>query len=69
MDYFNDFQGQRTGYVTSYVTWTLGLTHNLDQSIKIRPEVRYGTSTSGTPYNGGQDHDFILGLVDIIASL
>lgn len=69
MDYFNDFQGQRTGYVTGYLTWSLGLTHMLLDTLKIRPEVRVGTSTNEKPYNNGEDKNFVFGLLDIVALL
>lgn len=69
MDYFDDFQGQRTGYETSYLTWSLGLTHMLMNTLKVRPEIRVGTSTKGSPYNNGENKNFILGLLDIVAQL
>lgn len=52
-DYLNDFQGQRTGFITPYMSWTLGLTHFFSSLVELRPEVRYETAFEATPYDNG----------------
>lgn len=52
-DFLDDYQGQRTGFATSYMSWTLGLTHVFSTLMELRPEVRYETAFDATPYNNG----------------
>lgn len=40
-DFFEDVQGQQTGFKTSYFSHTLGLNYFFTQWIQIRPEIRY----------------------------
>jgi hypothetical protein len=69
VNYFNDFQGQQTKYKTAYMSFTLGFTEILKQSLKIRPELRYDLGLSGTPYDNGTRSSVVLGLVDMILLL
>lgn len=66
-EYFNDFQGQRTGYQTAYVSFVLGITEWIDRVFKIRPEFRYDLGLSGTPYDNQTRSSAVLGLIDVIA--
>ena len=52
-DYLDDYEGQRTGYATEYMSWTLGLTHFFSSLLEVRPELRYETAFNATPYNNG----------------
>ncbi len=52
-EFFNDPQGQRTGYPTPYVDFSLGLIHAFNSYLKIRPEIRYDKAFKATPYNNG----------------
>src|SRR5262249_22773663 len=40
-EFFNDARGQRTGFMTRYVEFTLGYTHWIGDAIELRPELRY----------------------------
>jgi hypothetical protein len=66
---FNDFQGQRTGYVTPYLEFTLGLTHVLSNTLKFRGEVRVDTALQAYPYDNGSKKSMVFGLFDCIVSL
>jgi hypothetical protein len=68
-DYLNDFQGQRTGYSTQYIGVTLGLTHLIADVWKIRPEIRYVTSTSLTPFDNGTKNHLLMGLIDFVVMI
>ena len=68
-DYFNDFQGQRSAYKTSYFSWTLGSTFLLNAQIKIRPECRYNLATSLEPFDNGSKRQIFLGLIDLLIML
>lgn len=65
-DYLNDFQGQRTGFATPYMSWTLGLTHYLWSLLEVRPEIRYETAFNATPYDNGTRKHQTLFVVDAI---
>ena len=65
-DFLDDYQGQRTGFATSYMSFTLGLTHFISSAIEVRPEVRYETAFSGTPYNNGTKKDQTSFILDAI---
>jgi hypothetical protein len=67
LEYFNDFQGQRTGYETAYLSFVLGVTAWIDRVFKIRPEFRYDLGLSGTPYDNGTRSSAVVGLIDVIA--
>ena len=68
-DYLNDFQGQRTGYATQYIGWTVGLTQLLGGVWKIRPEFRYIQSTSLTPFDNGTKNHLVMGLIDFVVMI
>ena len=68
-DYFNDFQGQRTGFQTDYVSFSVGLTNIFQKVLKIRPELRYDLGLSGTPYDNGTRSSVLIGLIDLILLL
>ncbi len=52
-DFLDDYEGQRTGFATPYMSWTLGLTHFFSSLVEVRPEVRYETAFHATPYDNG----------------
>ena len=52
-DFLNDPQGQRTGYATPYLDVTLGLSHDINSYIKIRPEIRFDQAFKANAYNNG----------------
>ena len=65
-DFLADPQGQLTGFTSDYMSWTLGLTHFLTDLIEIRPEVRYETAFSATPYDNGTKKNQALFIIDAI---
>jgi hypothetical protein len=65
-DYFNDYQGQRTGYATPYLSFTLGLTHLFGDYIKIRPELRYARAYNASAFDNGTRQSIFMGLIDFI---
>lgn len=65
-DYLNDPRGQLSGFATSYMSWTLGLTHFFADLVSVRPEVRYETAFNATPYNNGTKKSQALFVMDAI---
>jgi hypothetical protein len=43
-EFYNDQDGQRTGFATRYTSHTLGMTHWVSPDVELRPEVRYERS-------------------------
>lgn len=65
-DYLDDSRGQFSGFATSYMSWTLGVTHFVTNLVSIRPEVRYETAFNATPYDNGTKKNQAIFVVDAI---
>ena len=65
-DYLDDPRGQFSGFSTSYMSWTLGLTHFFTELVEVRPEVRYETAFNATPYDNGTKKSQALFILDAI---
>jgi hypothetical protein len=50
LEFFDDVQGQRTGFPGLYVVPTLGITFKPWKSVWLRPEVRYDYNTESRPF-------------------
>jgi len=54
VDYLFDPNGWRTGFATTYSTWTIGWCHHFNDLLLIRPEIRYERSLGhAEPYDNG----------------
>ncbi len=69
VDYLGDCRGQRTGFPTTYSTWTIGWCHRFSDLLCIRPEIRYERALNThngqpvTPYdNGTRRSQFTIGM-------
>jgi hypothetical protein len=51
-EFFDDFQGQRTGTKTRYVSFGLGWQHWFSPQVEVRPEVTYYHSLDAPAFNG-----------------
>lgn len=51
-EFFDDFEGQRTGVKTRYVDFGVGWQHWLSPQIEFRPEVTYYRSLDAPAFNG-----------------
>ena len=65
-DYLDDHQAQFSGFATSYMSWTLGLTHFFSNLFSVRPEIRYETAFNATPYDNGTKKNQTLFVMDAI---
>jgi len=66
-EYYNDAEGQRTGYATHYSTHTLGLTRWVTPDLQVRPELRFDHSYNLPAYNGRRTNNQRLVVLDVIA--
>ena len=65
-EFYDDEQGQRTGFATRYSSHTVGLTHWLLQDVEVRPELRYERAYDFPAYDGGKKNYQTTALVDVI---
>lgn len=65
-EFYDDEQGQRTGFATRYSSHTIGLTHWVSQDLEIRPELRYERAYDFPAYDGGKKYYQATALVDVI---
>jgi hypothetical protein len=52
LEFFNDTQGQRTGFKGLYTETTLGLNYKPFRCLTLRPEVRYDINDQSRPFEG-----------------
>jgi hypothetical protein len=52
LEFFDDVQGQRTGFPGLYVAPTVGLNFRPNQFVVLRPEVRFDYNTESRPFDG-----------------
>jgi hypothetical protein len=66
LDILDDKKGERTGFATTYESWTVGITHRFSELFSVRPEVRYEYAFSAKPYDNGTKNSQLMFLVDAI---
>src|ERR1700720_1696433 len=66
LDILVDKKGERTGFPTTYESWTVGVTHRFNQLISSRPEVRYEYAYSARPYDNGTRKGQLMFAIDTI---
>lgn len=64
LEFFDDFQGQRTGFEGLYIALTAGLNFKPSRSVILRPEVRYDCNTESRPFEG--KHGLFTAAMDLI---
>lgn len=65
-DYLDDQYGERSGFKTQYMSYTLGLTHYFTDLFEMRPEIRYEFAFSAQPYDNGTKKNQTIAAVDAI---
>lgn len=65
-EFYNDQDGQRTGFATRYSSHTLGLTHWATPDLELRPELRYERAYDAPAYDQGRRRDQATVLFDTI---
>ena len=66
LDILVDKKGERTGFPTTYESWTVGVTHRFNELISVRPEVRYEYAYSARPWDNGTRQGQLMFAVDTI---
>jgi hypothetical protein len=65
-EYYDDINGQRTGFATRYVDIGLGWQHWFGPQIEIRPEVTYYRSIDQAAFSGGTQNNLLFVGGDVI---
>jgi hypothetical protein len=66
VEFFDDFQGQRTGFEGVYSSFTYGLVWKPESWLQIRPEVRYDYAGESRPFVNGTRHGLFIASTDFI---
>ncbi len=64
LEFFDDFQGQRTNFQGLYTDMTTGINWRMRKGIIIRPEVRYDYNSQSRPFEG--QHGLLTATFDLI---
>jgi hypothetical protein len=64
VEFYNDFQGQRTGFPGLYTTGTVGLNWKPCPALIFRPELRYDTCSTSAPFQG--KHGLFTATFDVV---
>jgi hypothetical protein len=64
LEFFDDFQGQRTGFPGLYTALTAGLSFSPRKDVIFRPEIRYDYNTESRPFEG--KHGLFTATADVI---
>jgi hypothetical protein len=65
-EFFNDQNGQRTGYQTRYANAAVGWQHWIGTSITLRPEVAYYNAIDRKAFDNGQRRQAVIASADLI---
>jgi len=66
LDILDDQKGERSGFATTYVSYTVGVTHHFNELISTRPEVRYEYAWSARPWDNGTRRGQLMFAIDAI---
>jgi hypothetical protein len=64
LEFFDDPQGQRTGFTGLYTALTMGLTFKPWPWLSFRPEVRYDYNDESKPFEG--QHGLFTATMDVL---
>jgi Putative beta-barrel porin-2, OmpL-like. bbp2 len=64
LEFFDDAQGQRTGFAGLYTGWTAGVSFRPRKDIILRPEIRYDYNEESRPFEG--KHGLFTATADVI---
>jgi hypothetical protein len=65
-EFYNDENGQRTGYQTKYIDFALGLQHWFSPMVELRPELAWYRSLDKAAFDNGTQHTAVIAATDII---
>jgi hypothetical protein len=64
-EWFDDSRGERTGFATNYSTHTIGISHQFNDHVMIRPELGYYHSYNLPAFDLGKNSNMLMGGFDL----
>lgn len=64
-EYWRDIDGERSGFPGTYTSHAIGVTHNFNDIVQIRPEVGYYRNWNGKAFDLGKSSWMVLAGVDM----
>ena len=64
-EWWRDEDGERSGFATNYSSHTIGLSHQFNKVLMIRPEFGYYHSYDVAAFDLGKRKDLFLGGLDV----
>ncbi|MEJ0092517.1 MAG: outer membrane beta-barrel protein [Methylocella sp.] len=65
-EYYNDLNGQRTGFATQYVNFAFGWQHWFSPQVEIRPEIAWYNALDKPAFDNGTKHALTIASMDLI---
>jgi hypothetical protein len=65
-EWWRDEEGERSGFASTYTSHTIGLSHQFNPVLIIRPEIGYYRSYNVPTFDNGTRKDMVLGGLDMI---
>jgi hypothetical protein len=65
-EWYDDINGQRTGFATAYNNWAISWQHWLSPQVELRPEVAWYHSLNAPAFDNGTKHSIAIASGDII---
>jgi hypothetical protein len=64
-EWWDDTRGERSGYATNYSSHTIGISHQFNDVVMIRPEIGFYHSYNAPAFNLGTSHNLLMGGFDL----
>ena len=65
-EWYDDINGQRTGFKTAYNNWAIGWQHWLSPQVELRPEIAWYHALNAPAFDNGTKHSIAIASGDII---
>lgn len=64
-EWWDDNRGMRTGFATNYTSDTIGIAHNFNSYLQVRPEIGYYRSWNEAAFDNGTRHNQVMLQCDV----
>jgi hypothetical protein len=64
-EWWRDQRGERSGFATNYSSHTIGISHQFNDRVMIRPEIGYYHSYDVPAFDLGKSKDLLMGGFDL----
>ena len=64
-EWYDDTRGERSGFATNYSSHTIGISHQFNDRVMVRPELGYYHSYNVPAFNLGKNNNLLMGGFDL----